>query len=206
MCEAELKNSSFVKGPYVTQNIGVIITTAPGKGMVTATFPPGQITGSGSTAEKLQYFYHPDHLGSTSYVTDASGEVYQHIEYFAYGETFVDEHNNTSKTPYLFNGKELDDETGLYYYGARYYDPKTSVWQSVDPLAEKLPGVSVYAYCSNNPIVFIDPDGKYYVGKDKSRVSVRIVDGKIELGKNATADLKRMVESKRTINHVPYLL
>ncbi len=68
--------------------------------------PPGQITGSGSTAEKFQYFYHPDHLGSTSYVTDASGEVYQHLEYFAFGETFVEEHNNTDRTPYLFNGSD----------------------------------------------------------------------------------------------------
>ncbi len=59
-------------------------------------------------AEPFRYFYHPDHLGSTSYVTDASGEVYQHLEYFAFGETFVEEHSNTDKTPYLFNGKEPD--------------------------------------------------------------------------------------------------
>ena len=56
--------------------------------------PPGQIrgNGTGSTPEKFQYFYHPDHLGSTSYITDASGEVYQHLVYFAFGETFVEEH------------------------------------------------------------------------------------------------------------------
>ena len=53
--------------------------------------PPGQIsgTGSGNVTEAFRYFYHPDHLGSTSYVTDASGEVYQHLEYMAFGETFV---------------------------------------------------------------------------------------------------------------------
>jgi uncharacterized protein RhaS with RHS repeats len=87
--------------------------------------PPGQINGTGggnNVTEAFRYFYHPDHLGSTSYVTDASGEVYQHLEYFAFGETFVEEHSNTDRTPYLFNGKELDEETGLYYYGARYYD------------------------------------------------------------------------------------
>jgi hypothetical protein len=82
--------------------------------------PPGQIIGDGSgggnkDGEKFQYFYHPDHLGSTSYITDASGEVYQHLEYFAFGETFVEEHSNTDRTPYKFNGKELDEETGLYY-------------------------------------------------------------------------------------------
>ena len=82
--------------------------------------PPGQINGTGgNVTEAFRYFYHPDHLGSTSYITDASGEVYQHLEYFAFGETFVEEHSNTERTPYLFNGKELDEETGLYYYGAR---------------------------------------------------------------------------------------
>ena len=82
------------------------------------------------------------------------------LEYFAFGETFVEEHSNTDRTPYLFNGKELDEETGLYYYGARYYDARTSVWQSVDPLAEDFPNVTPYNYTLNNPIKFIDPDGR----------------------------------------------
>lgn len=107
------------------------------------------------------YFYHPDHLGTTSYITDATGEVYQHLEYYPFGETFVEEHSNTERTPYLFNGKELDEETGLYYYGERYYNPRTSIWQSVDPKALKLPGHSPYAYCLNNPVVLMDPDGAY---------------------------------------------
>jgi RHS repeat-associated protein len=124
--------------------------------------PPGQINGGGSTSssESFQYYYHPDHLGSTSYMTDASGEVYQHLEYFAFGETFVEEHSNTDRTPYLYNGKELDEETGLYYYGARYYDARVSVWLGVDPLAEKYPNTTPYAYTANNPISYVDPDGK----------------------------------------------
>ena len=71
----------------------------------------------------LIFFYHPDHLGSTSYVTDADGNIAQHIEYIPYGEVFVEERNNQFSTNYLFNAKELDNETGLYYYGARYLDP-----------------------------------------------------------------------------------
>lgn len=82
------------------------------------------------------------------------------MDYFAFGETFVDEHLNSYNTPYKFNGKELDEETGWYYYGARYYDPRTSLWLGVDPLAEKYPSLSLFAYCANNPIIFIDPDGK----------------------------------------------
>jgi len=127
--------------------------------------------GSGSTgtpSEDFLYFYHPDHLGSTSYVTDATGEVYEHVEYFASGETFVEEHSNTERTPYLFNGKELDGETGLYYYGARYYDPRTSIWQSVDPLTEKTPGLSPYNYGSDNPVKFIDPDGRKVINGDQA--------------------------------------
>jgi RHS repeat-associated protein len=114
---------------------------------------------SDSTNQSFLYFYHPDHLGSTSYVTDDAGEVYEHMEYFAFGETFVQEHSNTDRIRYLFNGKELDEETGYYYYGARYYDPRTSMWQSVDAAADKMPGWSPYNYAFDNPVRFNDPDG-----------------------------------------------
>lgn len=87
--------------------------------------------------EKNLYFYHPDHLGSSSYITDKDGRIVQHTEYIAFGETLFEEHLVNPKMPYLFNGKELDSETGLYYYGARYYDPKTSLWLNVDPLAKE---------------------------------------------------------------------
>jgi RHS repeat-associated protein len=76
-----------------------------------------------------------------------------------FGEAFVDEHSTTTTMPYKFNGKEQDEETGLYYYGARYYEPKECVWYGVDPLAEKYPEMSPYNYCTNNPIILIDPDG-----------------------------------------------
>lgn len=109
--------------------------------------------------ESNQFFYHPDHLGSSNYITDANGIVRQHEEYFPFGESLVDE-SLDEKQPYLFNAKELDIETGLYYYGARYYDPKTAIWASVDPMAEKYPNWSPYNYTLQNPIVFIDPDGK----------------------------------------------
>ncbi|SMC46161.1 RHS repeat-associated core domain-containing protein [Moheibacter sediminis] len=122
-------------------------------------FYPVQSFTHGATENEI-YWFHPDHLGSTSYITNVLGEVSQHMEYFAFGETFVEEHRSSNNSPYKFNGKELDEETGWYYYGARYYDARTSVWLSVDPLAEKYPNISPYAYCAQNPIVFIDPDGE----------------------------------------------
>ena len=62
--------------------------------------------------------------------------------------------------PYKFNGKEFDQETGLYYYGARYMNPVTSLWYGVDPLAEKYPNVYPYCYTNSNSIISIDRNGK----------------------------------------------
>lgn len=110
--------------------------------------------------EQLIFFYHPDHLGSTSLVTDNSGNVVQSVAYIPYGEVFIEERNGTWNTPYLFNGKELDEETGLYYYGARYLNPTNGMWLSVDPLFEKYAGMSPYNYCAGNPVKLVDPDGR----------------------------------------------
>jgi len=70
-------------------------------------------------------------------------------------------------TKYRFTGKEVDEETGLYYFGERYYDPRISLWYGVDPMTEKHPDYSAFVYTANNPIKFIDPDGQdYYEGED----------------------------------------
>ena len=105
------------------------------------------------------FYYHSDHLGSTSYITDAKANVAQFDAYLPYGELLVDEHSSTEEMPYKFNGKELDEETGLYYYGARYMNPKTSLWYGVDALAEKYVSTDCYVYCIDNPVKFIDSDG-----------------------------------------------
>ncbi len=106
------------------------------------------------------YFYHPDHLGTSTALTDFNGSAYQFFLNLPFGETMAEQKGSMYyQTPYKFNGKELDEETGLYYYGARYYDPRISIWYSVDPLAEKFPSWSPYAYCNNNPLIFTDPTG-----------------------------------------------
>jgi|GEM_PF-1420906 len=105
------------------------------------------------------FFYHSDHLGSTSYITDAKANITQFDAYLPYGELLVDEHTSTEDMQYKFNGKELDQETGLYYYGARYMNPVTSLWYGVDRFAEKYPQLSAYNICANNPMNTIDFHG-----------------------------------------------
>ena len=107
------------------------------------------------------FFYHSDHLGSTSYITDAKANITQFDAYLPYGELLVDEHSSSEDMPYKFNGKELDQETGLYYYGARYMNPITSIWYGVDALTEKYPNIGGFVYCHNNPVSLIDPNGMY---------------------------------------------
>ena len=123
-----------------------------------------------STPENVRLFYHVDHAGNTTYITDAGGALFRHLEYFPFGETWVEDASSTNDVPYLFAGKELDESTGLYYFGARYYDPRTSQWQSADPaLGDYLSGAEgglqnplnaqLYGYGYQNPLRFIDPDG-----------------------------------------------
>lgn len=101
-------------------------------------------------------------VGANTLITDLQGQPYQFFLNLPYGETMIEQANITDyENPFKFNGKELDAETGLYYYGARYYDPKISQWLGVDPLAEQGKRWSPYIYTFNNPIRFIDPSGMW---------------------------------------------
>ena len=119
------------------------------------------------TTREETFFYHSDHLGSTSYITDDHANITQYDAYLPYGELLVDEHSSSEDLPYKFNGKQFDEETGLYYYGARYMNPVTSLWYGVDPLAEKYLKTGAYVYCGGNPIVLKDPDGRGWIQTKK---------------------------------------
>ena len=127
------------------------------------------------------FYFHSDHLGSTSYITTKNGSISQHVEYIAFGEVLFEEHSSSFSSPYLFNGKELDRETNLSYYGARYYDAKTSLWLNVDPKAEKMSNFGVYVFTFNNPVKFIDPDGKEPTPYEAALMSSHVYDGKVKL-------------------------
>ena len=154
---------------------------------------------NGDNAEQREkrYYYHSDHLGSAQFVTDWRGKQYEHIEYTPYGELWIEEvAAGLDKLPFRFTGKEMDEETGLYYYGARYLDPKYSRWLSGDPALndyipkapiddeakkhnENLPGMGgvynivnmhLYHYAGNNPVKYTDPDGKFSQSKEVNRI------------------------------------
>ena len=97
---------------------------------------------------------------SSSWITDASGAVNQHLQYLPFGEDYIYQRSNSWNIPYTFSGKEKDDETGYSYFGARYYDSDISVWLSVDPLSDKYPYQSAYSYVGLRPINVIDPNGE----------------------------------------------
>ncbi|MGK3977771.1 RHS repeat-associated core domain-containing protein [Sorangium sp. So ce118] len=95
-------------------------------------------------------YYHPDHLGSTSFASNNEQTLTQRDEYFPSGELWIDASDSRYelRRAYVFTGKELDQATGLYYFGARYYDPRMSVWLSPDPILDEYmqggPGAGVF--------------------------------------------------------------
>ena len=107
-----------------------------------------------------------------------------YVVYIPFGEVFVEQRDGNWNTPYLFNAKELDEETGLYYYGARYLDPTGVQWLSVDPLFEKYPDFSPYNYCAGNPVKLVDLDGRKAVADDDNSRSKVLEYIKDELGEN----------------------
>jgi len=109
--------------------------------------------------EDNRFFFHPDHLGSSSFITDADGEGYQHLQYMPFGETSVSQKVSWWSTPYQFTGKEKDDETGYNYFGARYYNSDISIWLSVDPMSDERSHLSPYNYCQWRPLIRVDVDG-----------------------------------------------
>jgi RHS repeat-associated protein len=127
----------------------------------------GYITLSGTTP--TYHYYLKDHQGNNRVVIDQAGTVEQVNHYYPFGGLFG-EGLQTSNQPYRYNGKELDRMHGLdwFDYGARHYDAALGRWWTPDPLAEKYYPISPYAYCGNNPVRFIDPDGKdWYEYTDK---------------------------------------
>jgi RHS repeat-associated protein len=103
-----------------------------------------------STAPGNPQYFLQDHLGSTIAMTDVSGGVLERQSYEPFGAT-----SGSALTRYGYTGREMDSQTGLMYYRARWYDPQQSRFISEDPIG----GMNQYTYGSNNPIIYGDPLG-----------------------------------------------
>ncbi len=118
------------------------------------------------TYDPAFYYYHPDHLGSAQVMTDRNGELVQHYGYTPFGEENYQNNSYAFEVSSRYTGQTLDEDTGLYYYGARYYDPELARFiqpDSVVPEPDHSEAFNRYSYCRNNPLKHIDPGGNLYV-------------------------------------------
>lgn len=144
----------------------------------------GEWGGTGDTppTNSRTYFYLPDHLGSASVVTDAAGAAVEESGFYPYGQDRS--RQGVFQSEYRFTGQEFDRETGLYYFGTRYYDPEMGRFVSVDPLSLEKDGklfnsggysgifdtesppvgstgrIDAYAYAYDTPVNLADPTGE----------------------------------------------
>ncbi len=102
-----------------------------------------------------RYYYHADALGSVVALSDTSGNLAETYAYSPFGKT---NGSSTLGNPYLFTGRRLDSESGLYYYRARHYDAQEGRFVQPDPIGFE-GGINLYAYCLNNSVNLVDPYG-----------------------------------------------
>ncbi|HSB85963.1 MAG TPA: RHS repeat-associated core domain-containing protein, partial [Ilumatobacteraceae bacterium] len=130
----------------------------------------------GGNQELKQYFLHKDLQGSTNIVTDITGNTFQHHEYFATGEVWVDEKSTVFRTPYQFGGGYVDEVRAITNFGARWYDQNREMFYAPDSVLVDDPYAMVqtpqlraaYAYAGSNPITYIDPGGLQYTPAQKA--------------------------------------
>ena len=148
--QAAVINSEELFGPFVCRD-----------GRLDKFLFDGGFCDLSSGVAKYRYFVR-DRLGSVRSVADEDGNVLQQNLYYARGGAWGDVCTAPGFQSYKYCGKYLDRKHGLdlYDYGARLYDPAAAFWTSPDPLCEKYYNISPYAFCNNNPVTFIDPDGR----------------------------------------------
>jgi RHS repeat-associated protein len=108
------------------------------------------------------FAYHADGLGSISSVTSSTGAVTRSYTYDSFGRIVTQ--TGTVTNPYTYTGRELDPESGLFYYRARHYDPTTGRFLQEDPIG-LLGGVNLYLYVLNDPVNLVDPEGLLFWGR-----------------------------------------
>lgn len=136
-----------------------------------------------SLTDNKFHYYLKDYEGNHRVVVNEKGEVEERNDYYPLGGLMAS--SSGSVQPYKYNGKELDRKGGLdwYDYGARHYDAVLGRWHTVDPMAEQYYSLSPYAYCANNPIKHIDPDGRtiyiWYMNDSGTKVAYKYSGGNV---------------------------
>lgn len=133
------------------QTLPLLITD----GSTSYLYGPGGLPLEQIGSSRSVLFYHHDQIGSTRLLTDSSGSVQATYTYDPYGNILA--HAGTGDTPFLYTGQYLDSESGLYYLRARYYDPTTAQFVTVDPVANLTH--SWYEYAADDPVNAWDPSG-----------------------------------------------
>jgi len=150
-----------------TWRFGFTGELAPASDVPSAVAPGEAIYVHTAEAMELEYpdparhvlFYHTDHLGSSSAISDAAGHLAEETAFHPFGASRHEEVLRSSEAHYGFTQKERDAESGLHYFGHRYLSPALGRWISTDPLLEKGGGPNHYAYVNQSPLKHYDPNG-----------------------------------------------
>jgi RHS repeat-associated protein len=141
--------------PIWRQALSVLLITA----LVFTTTPTGV---QAQSYNPVFYYYPQDHLGSSSVMTDRNGVVVEHYEYSAFGLQKCGGSGSAFPVSNRYTGQVADEETGLYYYGSRYYDPVLGRFIQPDtmvPDPSDSQQLNRYSYVNNNPLKYTDPTG-----------------------------------------------
>ncbi len=161
--------------------------------------PTGRIA---KKVNDIKEYYHTDHLGSTRLVTSENGVKTEEIKYKPFGEQI-----NTTEERYTYNGKERDD-TGLYYYGARYYDPTVGRFVSRDPVTgekESPQSLNKYVYCLNNPLKYIDPAGAETEPSNEEKIE-EIFKRLQYIDPNALSEVQKLLDAGKEVEALMKIL
>ena len=157
------------------------------------------------------YFYYEDHLGSASWITEKAGIPIQYIHYLPYGEILANQRISPYDERFKFTTKELDTESGYYYFGARYLLSELGDFLSPDPLLDQYPTLQPYLYCNGNPLKYIDPDGKIAIAASsivQNRLLSTLSCGErkyVSFDKSGNINARRLNRSKSTSHNMTAL-